>query len=99
MGELIERPSMVEDKPERKITRKRSKEEMAENILRAARTPESTVSQVMQLVSLSWDSWQELIPKMRSAGLLLVKDGFYRTTDKGLEYIELREKLKALMPL
>lgn len=81
------------------MTRKRSKEEMVEQILRAAREPDATVSQLMSLVSLSWESWQELLPKMRAQGLLLVKDEFYRTTDKGLDYIAAREKLKGLLQL
>jgi predicted transcriptional regulator len=72
---------------------------MVEQILRAAREPDATVSQLMSLVSLSWESWQELLPKMRAQGLLLVKDEFYRTTDKGLDYIAAREKLKGLLQL
>jgi predicted transcriptional regulator len=72
---------------------------MVEQILRAAREPDATVSQLMSLVSLSWESWQELLPKMRAQGLLLVKDEFYRTTDKGLDYIAAREKLKGFLQL
>jgi hypothetical protein len=36
---------------------------------------------------------------MRAQGLLLVKDEFYRTTDKGLDYIAARKKLKGLLQL
>jgi predicted transcriptional regulator len=79
------------------MTRKRSREEMAEQILREARSPEATVTGIMQVVSLEWNSWKALKAKLLKGGLLVVVDGHLRTTDKGIAYLAARERLRSLM--
>jgi predicted transcriptional regulator len=81
------------------MTRKRSKEEMCEAILKEAMHPKATISAINEFVGLAWGSSQELIPKLRSAGLLLVKDGAYITTARGEEYIEARKVQRELLKL
>lgn len=74
-------------------TKKRSREEMVAAILRHTRQPETTVSQITQMVSLPWNSWKSISGELLERGLLVKVDGHYRTTEKGLEWLRLREEM------
>ena len=80
------------------MTRKRSKEEMCEQILRQAGKPEGIApSEVTQNLSISWISYQELVPKMLKEGLLRQLYNQLYTEQRGFKYIDAREKLKELL--
>ena len=74
-------------------TKRRSPEQMQMAILRTAREPEATVSSITQLVSLQWQAWKRLSGDLMKKGMLMQKDGHYRTTAKGLEWLRLREAM------
>lgn len=77
------------------MTRKRSREEVMEAILIRARDPQATVVAITSALGVGWTTWLRASEDMRKRGLLTRENGCYQTTEKGLEWLEMREKMNA----
>jgi predicted transcriptional regulator len=77
------------------LTRKRSREEISEAILRRAREPEATVTSITIGLGVAWSTWLIVSEDMIKRGHLTRKNGCYQSTEKGLSWLEMREKMNA----
>jgi predicted transcriptional regulator len=74
--------------------KRRSREELIEHILKEAKEPEAKVIAVSR--GLDWNTWLALSTMLVSRGMLTTRNGYYQTTGKGVEWLEARERMKAV---
>lgn len=79
--------------------RKRQRETVIEAILRAASAEGAMQLRITGVVGLNWVQWRDIIPMLINAGLLIKKDekNIYVTTDKGIEWLHLRDRMNELL--
>jgi predicted transcriptional regulator len=76
------------------VTKRRSRDQLIEEILSKGKEPEATVIKLM--AGTDWGTWRSLKAELIEKGLLIKKNSFYQTTGKGLEWLEMRKAMKAI---
>jgi predicted transcriptional regulator len=76
------------------VTKRRSRDQLIEEILSKGKEPEATVIKLM--AGTDWKTWRSLKEELMGRGLLIKKNSFYQTTGKGLEWLQMRKEMKAL---